>query len=431
MNPVLIIGGGIAGLGVAWDLTRERIPVILLEAKSRWGGRIHTVASHGPVELGAEFVHGRDPGLLDLVSQAGGHVVPAPDEVQVSQKGERETVRLMEEVDKVLERIKPDPPDVSFADFLAAQNLPAHLQEWARGYVEGFNAADARRISAHSILRATYAAEQMDGSSQARLAQGYGPVIDFLVREIEAAGGKLVSGTAVRRADWKPGNVEVTTETDGRTSKLAGAAALFTLPLGVWKAGTVSLHPALPEKAEACRQLEFGNVMKVIFEFEQRWWDKPFGFLHAFDEPFPTWWAGSREGTLIAWSGGAQTQRIPSLGQEEVITGALETLGRLLPSPSRALRSRLLRAHFHNWAADPEIRGAYSYLPVNGLDLPKILAAAVKETLFFAGEATVFDAQMGTTFGALQSGLRAAREIREAVTRQGTGIPLISSTAGG
>ena len=48
---------------------------------------------------------------------------------------------------------------------------------------------------------------------------------------------------------------------------------------------------------------------------------------------------------------------------------------------------------------------------MDGLDLPKTLAAPVKKTLFFAGEATALDAQMGTVFGALESGLRAAKEI--------------------
>src|SRR5438132_2094404 len=64
-----------------------------------------------------------------------------------------------------------------------------------------------------------------------------------------------------------------------------------------------------------------------------------------------------------------------------------------------------------NWARDPHVLGAYSYIPVNGLDLPKLLAASMEDTLFFAGEAAVSDAQCGTVSGAFESGLRAAREI--------------------
>ena len=81
-----------------------------------------------------------------------------------------------------------------------------------------------------------------------------------------------------------------------------------------------------------------------------------------------------------------------------------------------SLRHQLVASHYCNWAADPLIRGAYSYLPVNGLDLPKLLAAPVADTLFFAGEATVSDAQTGTVFGALQSGLRVAREILQSTS---------------
>ena len=87
----------------------------------------------------------------------------------------------------------------------------------------------------------------------------------------------------------------------------------------------------------------------------------------------------------------------------------MKTLEKLLSSSS--LRKQLLAAHVYDWTNDPQIRGAYSYIPVNGLDLPKVLGKPIEGTLFFAGEATVTDAQTGTVFGALETGLRAAREI--------------------
>ena len=43
--------------------------MVLLEARERIGGRIHTLhdpASPVPIELGAEFVHGRPPQIFDL-----------------------------------------------------------------------------------------------------------------------------------------------------------------------------------------------------------------------------------------------------------------------------------------------------------------------------------------------------------------------------
>ena len=42
-RPVIIIGGGITGLIVAYELTNSRIPFVLLEAKSHVGGRVMTL----------------------------------------------------------------------------------------------------------------------------------------------------------------------------------------------------------------------------------------------------------------------------------------------------------------------------------------------------------------------------------------------------
>ena len=92
-------------------------------------------------------------------------------------------------------------------------------------------------------------------------------------------------------------------------------------------------------------------------------------------------------------------------------TLALETLARIVSDTVASLRKQLIATHTWNWAKDPQILGAYSYIPANGIELPQLLGAPVQRTLFFAGEATAADAQMGTVFGAFESGLRAAREV--------------------
>jgi monoamine oxidase len=105
--------------------------------------------------------------------------------------------------------------------------------------VEGFNAADSSRISAHSILRLTYSSEKMGGSWQGRIEQGYGSLIAFLVKQVKAAKGHLLLGTQARHIDWQPGKIEVSAVQPGRTVQLEADAAVLTLPLGVWKAATV------------------------------------------------------------------------------------------------------------------------------------------------------------------------------------------------
>jgi len=69
-HDVIVIGGGAAGLAAARELSAAGRAVLLLEARPRLGGRIHTLHQAGvamPIELGAEFVHGHAEEVFHLV----------------------------------------------------------------------------------------------------------------------------------------------------------------------------------------------------------------------------------------------------------------------------------------------------------------------------------------------------------------------------
>jgi monoamine oxidase len=67
---IIIIGAGAAGLAAARELSRAGRKVIVLEARDRIGGRIHTHFDTWPIELGAEFVHGKAPETLQIAERA-------------------------------------------------------------------------------------------------------------------------------------------------------------------------------------------------------------------------------------------------------------------------------------------------------------------------------------------------------------------------
>jgi monoamine oxidase len=61
---VIIAGGGIAGLEAASKLHSLGRDVLLLEARNRIGGRIHTAKLHNSkIDLGASWIHGIGLGI--------------------------------------------------------------------------------------------------------------------------------------------------------------------------------------------------------------------------------------------------------------------------------------------------------------------------------------------------------------------------------
>lgn len=70
---IVIIGGGLSGLTLAYLLTKRNIDFIILEASSRLGGRIQTVTGtlRTPLELGATWFSDMHSNLLFLINELG------------------------------------------------------------------------------------------------------------------------------------------------------------------------------------------------------------------------------------------------------------------------------------------------------------------------------------------------------------------------
>ncbi len=71
----------------------------------------------------------------------------------------------------------------------------------------------------------------------------------------------------------------------------------------------------------------------------------------------------------------------------------------------------------YNWSRDLFSRGAYSFTRVGHDDTAERLQEPLKDTLFFAGEATADGAEVGTVHGALASGVRAAGQVVKILNR--------------
>ena len=71
-DPVVVIGGGIAGLAAAWQLHRDGVPVRLFEAADRVGGKIRTTEFQGRmVDEAADAFLARVPHGIELARELG------------------------------------------------------------------------------------------------------------------------------------------------------------------------------------------------------------------------------------------------------------------------------------------------------------------------------------------------------------------------
>src|SRR5438105_3972520 len=92
---VLIIGAGLAGLTAARHLVDEGYRVIVLEARSRAGGRVHTLVEPDwptPIESGAEFIHGSVAILDDAIERSGAKIHDIEDSHWVSLNGQLQAI---------------------------------------------------------------------------------------------------------------------------------------------------------------------------------------------------------------------------------------------------------------------------------------------------------------------------------------------------
>jgi monoamine oxidase len=419
----IVIGAGVAGLAAARTLAEAGRRVALIEARERVGGRIHTVqAIQGdlPVELGAEFIHGLPEELIDLVDEAGltrfeldgdsrcvsghgaGRLGPCGDQHEVHQ--------LFEELGQV--QLSPDARDLSFSEFVGQRKLGAEAATRATNYVEGFNAADADRISVRALAKQQAAEDAISADRLFRVVEGYERVPQYLLRRFRDAGGELLRSTVVRSIDWEPGQVEVATDT-GRV--LLAKAAILTLPLGVLQARKVAFSPQPVEILKAADSLVMGLAARVVYEFDGSFWKefaslKGVSFMFAPEATPTTWWTTNPKtgSTLTGWIAGRKAEK---LEMDLLPETGLETLSAMLGSTLHEMRKHLLRWHMHDWQIDPHSLGAYTYVPRGAIDASDQLSQPVEQTLFFAGEHTDTSGHWGTVHGALRSGYRAARQL--------------------
>ncbi|WP_130505711.1 flavin monoamine oxidase family protein [Microterricola gilva] len=422
----IVIGAGVSGLTAARLLMKAGRRVVVLEARDRIGGRVHTDRHDGLVtDLGASWIHGiTDEPVAAAIEAFGMRTVEfsvggfQPDSRPIAYYG-------------------PDGERLSAA---AAHGFASDIRALDATLVERIAASDAG-ASYRDVTETAIAAQGWDGERaervreflQHRTEEQYGAWIDDLAAhgldDDNVAGDEVVfpdgydhlperlaAGLDVRlehvvgQVSWSAEGVTVATE----RSTLTADTAVVTVPIGVLQSADFVVSPPLPEPISgALGRLEMNAFEKVIMRFESTFWDDE---VYAIRQQGPEgrWWHSWYDltplhgtPTLLTFAAGPAARETRNWTEDEVVDSILAQLRRLYGDRVQ----RPTRVHITKWQDDPFARGSYAFMTVGSTTADHDdLATPVGGVLHIAGEATWTD-DPATVPAAMHSGHRAASNI--------------------
>ncbi len=397
---IAVVGAGASGIGAARRLVAAGTQrVLVLEARDRVGGRVHTVAPAGfALDRGAEWLHSADRNPLSPIAQELGFSVqrrPPEWTSRLSRSGETaaaeaDWLATREAQAQARREAASEPQDRSLATLLSPGGRWNQLLDASSTWGNG---AELDRVSVKDYVR------YEDSGANWRLVEGYGRLFERL-----AEGLPVALATPVSRIDHRGRAIRL----DTAHGTLAAARVIVTVPTSILAAEAIRFDPPLPEKLAAAAGLPLGVDDKLFISLE--------GELPGLGHDGYLVGSTTRRETMTyqirplgrpaiyCFFGGRFAAAMECEGAAAMFAFAADELANLLGSD---IRRRIAPLAATGWLADPWSRGSYSYgMPGHAGDRAA-LAAPVDDRLFFAGEATSPNF-FSTAHGAYLSGLAAA-----------------------
>lgn len=398
------MGGGAAGIAAARRLHEARIDTILVEARSRLGGRAFTSLEGGyPLDLGCGWFHAAERNPWPEIARAQGHVVdktPPPwtrpsNPTGFSISEQTEFASAQEAFHERMARADlngGDPPTSAFLDPSSRWNP---LMNAVSSYVTG---AETDKVSTRDLLA------YEDTEVNWRAPDGYGTVV-----ATHGVGLSVVLDCPVEKISRASRELRVQT----RLGDIQADAVLVALPSAVIAQRPEIFDPPLPEKTEAAAGLPLGLADKLFLSLAG---------AEEFGKDSRVFGRKDRAATAIyhmrpfgrplieCYFGGACAEELEAGGQAAFADFAATELASLFGND---FRRRLQALPMHLWRGDPLARGSYSYAAPGRAGCRAALAAPVDNRLYFAGEACSPNF-FSTAHGAYLSGIAAAEQIIKA-----------------
>lgn len=400
-TDLVVIGGGAAGVAAARRLAAAQVPTVVLEARSRLGGRAWTLRSADlPLDLGCGWLHSADENEWSAIAAELGFTIdrtpppwgarrrtigfPPGDEKDFRAAADRFFARL--------EQAANAREDRPASEFLEPGNRWNPLLNALSTYISG---AELDLVSVRDL------GNYRDSGENWRVVEGYGTLVETFGAPLDI---RLECPATL--VDHSGANLRIETP----KGAIRARAAIITVPTNMIARETPRFVPALPEKLVAAAALPLGLDDKFFLHID-RPDDVPletrlFGaldqpgtgsyHLRPFGRPVIECYFGGR----LAWE----------LEQEDGDAFARAAIDQIAAHLGHDIRKRLHPIFGSAWGLDPYAGGAYSYARPGHAEARSVLAATVEDRLFFAGEACSVN-DYSTAHGAYRTGEEAAEAV--------------------
>ncbi|HEY7615706.1 MAG TPA: FAD-dependent oxidoreductase [Terriglobales bacterium] len=441
---VVILGAGLSGLVAGYELTRTGHDVIILEAQRRPGGRVFTLRADFSDGLHAEAGAARIPDNHELTLHYAKLFGLTLDPFYPSTLASVTLLRgkrIRTQAGRSLDLAEVPLPLTAeekklgmsgmekkyLAPSIRAMTSPATIdaQAYDRMTLSQFLRKQGASEAAIELLEGPFVTAENDRTSLLWLLGEFSHMASETTRYKIRGGNdqlpkafaqklaeKIHYGSQVAHIDRQPARVRVTVLEAGNTHVVEGDFVICCIPFPALR--KVEVTPAFSEKKrQAIAELTYDSVTRVILQSRTRYWEKdgcngfslsdlPQEIWHpTFDQPGP-------RGLLLSYMFGALARRVAGMNEAERLAFVVDDVDKAHPG----LRPNLEGAVTKIWDNDPWAGGAYALPSVGQMTTLCSDIARPEGHVHFAGEHT--SGLTGWMQGALESGLRAAREVNEA-----------------
>ena len=441
---IIVIGAGLAGLSCAYELDQAGFNVMLIEARSRPGGRVSTYrdsfSDNLYSEMGAEYVDSMDTHVQEYCKIFDLKVLPAKQYDGVYLKGQRFTMEGLRSgrdslpfkgtlkgklfgqeaqyIKKWIDLVNLkgiSSPEVQELDKISVEEIlikggaPKDIIDlYAYANATEETTVPSKMSALDMVLSNTRTSGFSENTVEGRILGGNDQLPKILAKKL---GSKIMYNQPLYRLDYDSNSITATVKENEKLIQIPASKCVLAIPTTILK--NININPGFSiEKTKCINNQQYGHAMKIAMQYHQRFWnnknsigqrvftDTPLRRIYDFsiDQPGP-------RGILLSFTSGEDAIKLGRLDKNKRLEVAKNTCNNIWSESPKYWEKGIIKY----WNEDPWVKASYSFAGVDQKGYREILAQT-EGSVYFAGEHTA--TQRASMNGAIESGLRVTEELK-------------------